>query len=255
MRLIDIAREAARTIRHGIFGDSWYVSWHNRTKQDGKGDFPIEGRASITVGRTTLAVSWNLWTHFAHLGVEHDPSEAEVVIMAALPPVALWFSLESWSLLGGGDPRELKLSFHDSALWWRVWSDPTSWSEKRLRWRDGNLCLANLFFGQQSFTRIPIGAPVPVVVPMPERSYEGTVQLEELVLRRPRWFTQRVRSAKVEMREPIPVPGKGENSWDCDEDAIYSQSGPARTVAEAVAGIFESFESALDRRMRYASIT
>ena len=35
--------------------------------------------------------------------------------------------------------------------------------------------------------------------------------------------------------KPIPVPGKGENSWDCDDDAIHSSHGPHSTVHQAVA--------------------
>lgn len=40
--------------------------------------------------------------------------------------------------------------------------------------------------------------------------------------------------------KPIPVPGKGENSWDCDDDAIHSSHGPHSTVHQAVAALVAS---------------
>jgi hypothetical protein len=41
--------------------------------------------------------------------------------------------------------------------------------------------------------------------------------------------------AEITPDKPIPVPGKGENSWDCDDDASYGMTCAAQTPAEAVA--------------------
>lgn len=93
---------------------------------------------------------------------------------------------------------------------------------------------------------------VRAVVPMPEGNYPCTVTLTRSEFRRPRWPFNRLvtYNANVEPDVPIPVPGKGENSWDCDDDAIYSSFMGARSVAEAVT---EVAQSALRTRERYAS--
>lgn len=91
-------------------------------------------------------------------------------------------------------------------------------------------------------------------VPMPEGNYPCIVTLTEDSWTRPRLkLTRRViRRATVEMLVAIPSPGKGENSWDIDDDATSSMTTPARSVSEAVGAMAESVMS---RRERYASRT
>ena len=38
----------------------------------------------------------------------------------------------------------------------------------------------------------------------------------------------------MESEDGIPIPGKGENSWDCGEDRRFSINTTANTIAEAV---------------------
>ena len=51
--------------------------------------------------------------------------------------------------------------------------------------------------------------------------------------------------------EQIPVPGKGENSWDCGEDATFSLSCPSTTISEAIG---EMVKSCMRTRERYAGL-
>lgn len=48
--------------------------------------------------------------------------------------------------------------------------------------------------------------------------------------------------------EQIPVPGKGENSWDCGEDATYAFSCMADSVEDGIASLVRSI---LVRRRKY----
>ena len=60
---------------------------------------------------------------------------------------------------------------------------------------------------------------------MPEGKYPAHVKRERRTWKRPRWFTPLVRGYwDVDVESGIPVPGKGENSWDCDDDAIFASS-------------------------------
>lgn len=73
------------------------------------------------------------------------------------------------------------------------------------------------------------------VVPMPEGSYPATVKLERWTWKRPRSPRAKHRfMSDVKPDTPVPVPGKGENSWDCDDDAVCSSGGSATTVHAAV---------------------
>lgn len=93
------------------------------------------------------------------------------------------------------------------------------------------------------------GEPEPVIVPMPEGNYPGMARQETRVWKRKRWpWPSMVRSGWwIDMQVGVPTPGKGENSWDIDDDAIYGTGGSTR--AEAIANVTAA---ALRQRERYA---
>lgn len=72
---------------------------------------------------------------------------------------------------------------------------------------------------------------------MPEGSYRATVTIERDSWTRARWFARRIERAHVDIHDPIPTPGKGENSWDCGDDALHSSTFPCGTVPAAVGKI------------------
>lgn len=90
------------------------------------------------------------------------------------------------------------------------------------------------------------------VVAMPEGNYPCLVAFERVTWGRRRWpWSRKTRThADVEMLIPVPEPGKGENSWDIDDDATYALSGAFRTVADATAAVASS---AMRRRESYGS--
>lgn len=94
------------------------------------------------------------------------------------------------------------------------------------------------------------GEPVPVVIPMPEGNYPGSAVREERVWRRKRWPLSQKRRVSywIEMDVAVPVPGKGENSWDIDDDGVYGTGGA--TIPEAIANVTRA---ALRDRDRYGA--
>lgn len=129
---------------------------------------------------------------------------------------------------------EIDLRWHDGSLWWSLWHPTMEWSSRTPKWRHGSFSPADWLLGKPVYTRRDLSTEA-VEVPMPERLYGATVQLYEATWRRPRWpFAVRNRLATIEVPGGIPQPGKGENSWDCGEDATYSLSCEARTPAQAV---------------------
>lgn len=81
-------------------------------------------------------------------------------------------------------------------------------------------------------------------VPMPEGSYPAKVEIHRDVWTRRRWpfrlFPLVKITSRIEVEHGVPVPGKGENSWDCGEDAIFSTGSDTPTVAAAVSAIVSS---------------
>jgi hypothetical protein len=145
--------------------------------------------------------------------------------------------------------RSLELRVHNWAIWWSVWSPRDSWSSKTPRWRDGNWHPLG-HHQRQSETELERRE---VTVLMPERAYKGAAVLNRTTWgfeRLPRMFDGEGLTVQIDMHEgeAIPHPGKGENSWDCGEDATYGTSGPARSIEEAVGKLQGSV---MERRRRY----
>jgi hypothetical protein len=94
------------------------------------------------------------------------------------------------------------------------------------------------------------GEPEPVVIPMPEGNYPGTLRQEHRVWKRKRWpWPSKTRSDFwIDMEVGIPTPGKGENSYDCEDDAIFGTGGASRS--EAIGNVTKA---ALRQRERYGS--
>lgn len=146
-----------------------------------------------------------------------------------------------------GDDREIEISFHNGAVWWRFWTDPMSWSSKTPKWRHGSLNFVDLLLGRTNCEHHPLEVR-DVLIPMPEGSYPATAKLEEWTWRRPRWFAKTLKRVTIDVPKGVPVPGKGENSWDCDDDAIFGTTVQAASIAE---GVGHLVGSALRSRVRH----
>lgn len=91
-------------------------------------------------------------------------------------------------------------------------------------------------------------------VPLPEGVYDGTYTTERMVWSHVRypgkirdWFGKRSHiSTTIEVPGGIPVEGKGENSWDCGMDGIFSSSGPGR-VEQAIGSLVASVQRCRNR--------
>jgi hypothetical protein len=198
-----------------------------------------------------MHAEWVLGSKRAGIRLHFAPSDEEALSgHVAFPPLAFYWGLDApWlrkliSRIAGGatdisekyGSRELALRFHDWTLWWDLWVDPGGWTNKRPRWRDGNFCLPDFVLGKAKYMSVEIENR-PIVVPMPEGVYRGVCRLTEDTWKRPRWRALRMRRCDIKMQDPIPKPGKGENSWDCGQDATHGLTAPANNYAEAISAI------------------
>lgn len=209
------------------------------------------------------------WSHLMHpatrLSVDVDPDECEITLSWAIPgvshfltvtnlPRALFDALpmnyrRSERRYAGG--RTISLRIFDKAIWWSFWGDEMEHRHDDPRWMHGSWHPLDSILGGHRYSSEEI-ARSEVSIPMPERSYPATVKLTRDRWERPRWprwpFATERRRAHVDIPGGIGHPGKGENSWDCGDDATCGLTTTAKTVEEAIGKVVSSM---LRDRMRY----
>lgn len=132
------------------------------------------------------------------------------------------------------EEHEVSVRWHDNAVWWAFWYSTMSWHSKDPAWRRGSFHPVDFLLGRTVYHKRTVDERG-VQIPMPERSYPATVELHEDTWTRPRWpFPRRILRATIECPDGVPIPGKGTASYNCDEDATYSMTAPARNITEAV---------------------
>ncbi len=241
-------------LSRGGSGAPPYLHWQNlNEREQGRGErawteplltgWPHHGRAWLHLAdQVTLTFSWHLWSSFCACRFTRDTSGLK--FHWSIPPVALWFGVE-WQRLAcayDGD-REIGLSVYDWTINWSGWHTPNSWSPSTTPWyRYGYFNIKDTLLGRPDYSQRVLEVR-DVDVAMPERAYRANVKLTEDTWKRPRWpIPLHVTRAHIDMLpgEQIPIPGKGENSWDCGDDATHGLTTPARTIEEAIGNLIGS---------------
>lgn len=212
------------------------------------------GTRWITINRTTLQFDWRMLNaaHFFHIHFRFTPyGDPNQLSFAIGIPSLFWFHFGStmrrkWTFPYDYE-REIGVSYHDKALWWRTWSPASSWSRKTPKWRDGNLDFERLVKGRAKHSEEDIET-VSVQFVMPEATYPATIRMYKSIWAFPRWPAKVITRAEVTIENGIPIPGKGENSWDLDDDAIYESSFVASSWNEAYQKFLKSVQ---DTRFKY----
>ena len=142
--------------------------------------------------------------------------------------------------------ERLIFSFHDGLLYWNIWKTDYGWHNKMPRWQDGSFNFADFFLGKNSYST-KVLEEKDIEVKMPEGTYNGIGKLVEARWKRPRWFENKIFRAELDIPEGIPIPGKGENSYDCGPDATYGMTCPADTIHH---GVNELIKSCINTRLK-----
>lgn len=229
----------------------WTLHWNNGTRS-----------------KRLFRFEWNVWTHFCGISLSTDREDGGLKFHFAFPPVSFWLTLPinistegprwaAWNERFGGHPGSNRynsfeffhLAVHDWALWWTFLKFDWGWSNQMPKWMSGSFYVLDFIFGQTKYTKRDLTFHE-VMIPMPEGAYPATIQFEECTWKRPRlpWNSSKGIYADIKMKIGIPHEGKGENSWDCGEDALFGMSRKASTVEEAIAA---TVQTALKDRRRY----
>lgn len=174
-----------------------------------------------------------------HLSVRRYHGEAEWTFGLALLFFAFYVTFQGFytpprDYPYDEDQREMSLRAHDGGIWWTLWRNDSRWDGKD--WRDNNWQWKDWLLGPCTLDEEVLDMEH-TLVEMPEGHYPCTVTLLKQVWSRPRWpFKETVYGGNLiyTCKNPPPFPGKGENSYDCGDDATYEMSGPARTVEEMI---------------------
>lgn len=213
------------------------------------------GRAFLHVDRKQdqrwmqFRSEWGFGSRARHTGLYFRLQDVEVefVFFIGIAHLfSLWFSIEPPPALRKRlyrVDRRIGFRIFDGALWIDGWVPENEWRRGDRRW---TIRPADLLFGKEHYKKHPLGTHRATVF-MPEGDYLATVELFESEWKRPRGWARRIQRATITPDTPIPIPGKGENSWDIDDDAIHSSTMPARTVADAVAGLYASVMNTRER--------
>lgn len=234
------------------------VRWHAQNLSDdrfGRLTKPLwrDGRGWLRTPWATFAMAWTIPTRFCHVGFDSGGGDGELFgLELACWLFAVWFHYEParWRQVRS---RSYQLSWHDGGLWcqWGTnqWGDMPDWKQPP-RWRRWHFDPMDFLLGRMHYDSRDLQTRH-VEIPTPEGLCPARVRFFESTWKRPRWpwwpLTRRMVRSDIDLQKPIPIPGKGENSWDCDEDAIYSLTCRATTVAEAVAAVVKSYVETRER--------
>lgn len=144
--------------------------------------------------------------------------------------------------------REWELRFHADVIRWNIGCSPDGWSTAD-GWRNSSFYFLDWLFGRHKYKSEELQRGMEVAFVFPEGVYTGTVTLTRDTWKRKRWpRTKVVYRANIEVPKPPMFAGKGENSYDCEDDAIYGMTCQAKSLHEAIT----AYEAAVYRnRARY----
>lgn len=208
------------------------------------------------IGAYRVEWAWKLRPSRWEIGgyKERENWDDELGRFVALMFVRLWWhrpsrSTDKW-------PKSHRRGWTlDARCWQRWWGNPDGDGEDRVyfRWRDAVL---DWVFGKtvcihESAWESIVRKPHQIRIPLPEGEYEAEAVFEHRVWLRPRWPFHRYRTyTDVRVKEGLPFEGKGENSWDCGEDATMGYSVQGHDLEKAVA---EGVRITLRNRERYGT--
>ena len=163
------------------------------------------------------------------------------------------------------------VSLHDGSWWFRLWNDEGGWCRedaKNWPWNGHGWAYTfhwfDLLFGKDRYHKEP-GSWHSATATINGVEYPMRVHLCRVRWSRRwpwagRWWSRYTISIAGHDRDdpltqegvsPPMYAGKGENSWDLDDDCIYSSTGPIRrepwTVGDAVAAYVASYEQSVKR--------
>ena len=207
-----------------------------------------------------IAVEFYWWSLRFGLSIGTDDEGWNVSVR--VPPFALHVSLDGLGLWQPQEKhiftwdnnrevwlpsrRQCELLIHDWTIWLTPWGRWGEWRARDPWWVRGlSLDLRRLVLGDRTYQAEEL-ALVPCLVPMPEGNYPAVAKVQRVTRGFARWFKRTSNEVTLDIPKGIPFAGKGENSWDCDDDGLFGIGGDSIDDA-----IRRAQEAVRERRQRY----
>ena len=203
--------------------------------------------------RSCIHVEFYWWSWFCGVTIGTDDEGWNLSLR--LPPFAFYLSLEGmglWTPQRKGiatwdnnrefwltDRREFDVSVSDWTLRFTPWGKWGEWVKRDPWWIRGvSIDFRRLVLGERVYHAEEL-ALVPCHVPMPEGTYPAVAKVQRVTRGFRRWFKRTGQEVDLSIPKGIPFAGKGENSWDCDDDGLFGIGGSSiddaiRRAQEAV---------------------
>jgi hypothetical protein len=207
-----------------------------------------------------IGVEFYWWSRHCGLTVSTDDEGWNMSFR--LPPFALYVSLEGFPLwrpmakhiftwdnnreVWLPDRREFSIAIHNWTIWFSPWGRWGEWRTRDQWWIRGvSLNLQRLALGEHVYEAEEL-ALVPCVVTMPEGNYQAVAKVQRVTRGFQRWFKRTGQEVQLNIAKGIPFAGKGENSYDCDDDGLFGIGG------DSIDGAIANAQRAVnERRQRY----
>lgn len=243
------------------FREKHHIFFHsqNLNERNGwKGSKWRHGRAWLHGFNNCIGLCWAFfWNSSTGIGITLGGEDEITLHVAVWRLFALWLHVNhilprkwtrQWEWWDRSWGRTTDIRIFDGSIWLNIHNDTTGWHSSQKFPQEFNFDFVDFLLGRSKVTT-KILDQGESDVPMIEGNYRVKWQKLLKVWKRPRWpFAQRIVAFDMDLQKPIPVPGKGENSYDCDDDAIHSMYCPAQTLEEAISKLTAS---ALRTRRKY----
>lgn len=202
----------------------------------------------------TFQIEWSFGRRVSGFSLTADlqRGERELIFHIGFPKVFSLFLIMQGTWIPGSNGRVEDLdrtigitTFHDTA-YLHLWSDRTGWGKDRTY----SFCPPDFILGRYKSEIEENEDWFEIQVDMPEATYQGKARRITQTWTRKRFtfIKKSKRYIEFEFENGIPIPGKGENSWDMGDDAIMGTSVSANSIEEAVEMVKAD---AIRRRERY----
>lgn len=243
--------------------EKYEIHWHRSNENDLK--HPIwHGRAWLHTPYGVFRFEWLHGKFSARAIIDVDPEEREILLGVALPGFTYYLGIPVPRNLFARLPmnayrkerkypneRSIGIRVFDGAIWWSIWEDQMESRSNDPKWMRGCWHPLDTILGKTKYASTTL-TESEVMIPMPEGEHTARVTLTQDSWTRPRFpfwpFRKEMQRARVDIPKGIGIPGKGENSWDCGDDAVYGLTTQASSVEEAIGKVVAS---ALRDRIRY----
>ncbi len=214
-----------------------------------KADRTWQGWLYLFNWRLSMELAWRRWNQ-AGIGFEvHKVGDDEAIsTFFKIPGLSIYLGMAvPWSIAKLVLPkygRRTEVYWFEDALSWFIWFDENSINRNRLL--QGSFCPRDFVLGQVN-CKTEIVDEGDCEIPMAEGVYKGRYKFETRYYSR-RWYSWTRNSTWIDIEEGIPYSGKGENAWDCGDNALHGTGCEGHDVAKAVRQVIRS---ATESRRKY----